>query len=329
MKNTTYIVITSIFEPTQAVLDYAAMKNVKLIVVGDLKTPDGWNVEGIDFISHQIQKEMPYGICRELPFNHYCRKMIGYLKAANDGAEVIIDTDDDNIPLNNWGFPKNFGEYDVLCGDEIFINIYKYFTEKFVWPRGMPLKSIRSTKSNHNFQNKYSKVGIWQGLANDDPDVDAIYRLIDDSPVVFNNRNPIVLDEGVVSPFNSQNTYIVKELFPLLYLPTTVTFRFTDILRGLIAQPIMWNQGFKLGFTEATVTQLRNPHDYLKDFESEVPMYLYTEKCLEITKGCITAGQSIEDSILKVYNELKKAEIVKESEIKILELWLNDLQKIK
>ena len=40
-----------------------------------------------------------------------------------------------------------------------------------------------------------------------------------------------------------------------MYLPTFVTFRFTDILRSYVAQPIMWNAGYRLGFTNATVTQ--------------------------------------------------------------------------
>ena len=59
----------------------------------------------------------------------------------------------------------------------------------------------------------------------------------------------MVLGTGTMSPFNTQNTLIRKELFALLYLPTYVTFRFTDILRGLVAQPIMWAAGYALGFT--------------------------------------------------------------------------------
>ena len=69
-------------------------------------------------------------------------------------------------------------------------------------------------------------------------------------------------------PYNTQNTATRKELFPLLYLPAYVTFRFTDILRGLIAQPIMWLYDYHLGYSGATVTQKRNAHDYFEDFQS-------------------------------------------------------------
>ena len=70
--------------------------------------------------------------------------------------------------------------------------------------------------------------------------------------------------------------------FALLYLPAHVTFRFTDILRGLVAQPILWAAGYQLGFTRATVVQERNPHELLEDFESESPGYLRVEKIVDI-----------------------------------------------
>ena len=39
-----------------------------------------------------------------------------------------------------------------------------------------------------------------------------------------------MLGSGTISPFNSQNTLFTRAVFPLLYLPTYVTFRFTDKL---------------------------------------------------------------------------------------------------
>ncbi len=109
-----------------------------------------------------------------------------------------------------------------------------------------------------------------------------------------------------------------------IYLPSFVTFRFTDILRGLIAQPIMWLYGFNLGFTSATVTQKRNPHDYIKDFESEIPMYLLSEKIIELIATSILGNRSIEDNLYIAYNELNKVDIVCKQEMKVLEAWLSD-----
>ncbi len=125
--------------------------------------------------------------------------------------------------------------------------------------------------------------------------------LVDNTPCTFEKRAPIILEEGTICPFNSQNTAFRKEFFPLLYLPSFVTFRFTDILRGLVAQPILWKAGFNLGFTEATVFQERNAHNYLRDFESEIPMYLQTEKAVKITLECISENNSISANLLAAY----------------------------
>ncbi|HEY6503457.1 MAG TPA: STELLO glycosyltransferase family protein, partial [Chitinophagaceae bacterium] len=158
-------------------------------------------------------------------------------------------------------------------------------------------------------------------LADEDPDVDAIYRLVSNTPCVFQKKEPVVLEKGTSCPFNSQNTAIQKELFPLLFLPSFVTFRFTDILRGIIAQPILWQHGYRLGFTEATVVQKRNEHDYLKDFESEVPMYLHTEKSLEAVSRSVSSG-SVTDNLYSAYEALLKINVVEEREMTVLKEWL-------
>ncbi len=168
-------------------------------------------------------------------------------------------------------------------------------------------------------------IGIWQGLADQDPDVDAIYRLTNNKPCYFDKKGQIVLEKGVVSPFNSQNTAFKQETFPLLYLPSTVTFRFTDILRGLIAQPI-WAMGYSLGFTEATVYQERNEHNLLKDFEQEIPCYLHGEKIIEIVSKSISKDISISDNLMRSYQSLLKNNIVKKEELKILKQWLHLIQ---
>jgi hypothetical protein len=47
-------------------------------------------------------------------------------------------------------------------------------------------------------------------------------------------------------------------------MPAYVTFRFTDILRASSLSRFLWQAGYHLGFTSATVIQERNPHDYLR-----------------------------------------------------------------
>jgi len=264
-----------------------------------------------------------------LPYNHYCRKMLGYLLALEMNVQGIIDADDDNNPKAGFSFPPFEGKYNMIKKNQGFINIYQYFTDQKIWPRGLPLKNInKNYEFSHHVTSSECKVGVWQGLADETPDVDTIYCLVDNRPCIFEVRQPIVLSEGTFSPFNTQNTLIHRELFPLLYLPAHVTFRFTDILRGLIAQPIMWLHGFHLGFIGATTTHKRNPHDYFKDFISEIPMYKYTEQVVEIVMKTIRQQFSLSENLFIAYEALVKAGIVKKSEMAVLSAWFKDLDHL-
>ncbi|HET6993925.1 MAG TPA: STELLO glycosyltransferase family protein [Chitinophagaceae bacterium] len=318
-----FIVITSIFKPTEAIEAFSKLKDYHLVVVGDKKTPGDWQHENCTFLNVAAQLDLASSLATVIPFNHYGRKMIGYVYAMKQGADIIIDTDDDNIPYDNWSFPSFEGGFLTTQENLGWVNIYHHFSDQPIWPRGLPLRNINDSRDKLQWQTGTlnHRVGIWQGLADDDPDVDAIYRLTSNKPCTFQKKEPLVLEKGTVSPFNSQNTAIQKELFPLLFLPSFVTFRFTDILRGIIAQPILWQHGYRLGFTGATVIQKRNEHDYFKDFESEVPMYLHTEKSLEAVSKNIS-GNTVKDSLHNAYEALLKINVVEEREMTVLEEWL-------
>jgi hypothetical protein len=319
------IVITSIFPPTKAVKLYSKFRDWMIIVVGDKKTPSDWKNENIIYLSPKKQKALGYKIGSVLPWNHYSRKIMGYIYAIQSGAEIIVDTDDDNIPLQKWNIPDFSGRYLTTPENAGFVNIYGYFTHQKIWPRGFPLSKINDRKGRINkptVTSKTIRVGIWQGLADGDPDVDAIYRLVDNQPCYFFKKKPLVLRKGTICPFNSQNTIFTKELFPLLYLPAYVSFRFTDILRGLVAQPIMWAANYHLGFFSPTVLQERNPHNYIKDFELEIPCYLYVEDVIECVANIVKNRSSIKENLYRAYDALLKKKMILNREMVVLDQWL-------
>lgn len=327
----TSIVITSIFAPTKAVAKFAELSEYQLIVVGDRKSPAEWHQPNATYLSVEEQERMGLKTAKRLPFNHYGRKMMGYLHAMQQGAQIIVDTDDDNIPYEGWSFPDLEAEYRTSPAERGFVNVYKNFTQQHIWPRGYPLDLILNPAHNLSEADlipQPARVGIWQGLADGDPDVDAIYRLVDNTECFFDDRPPVVLAKGTLCPFNSQNTAIRRELFPLLYLPAYVTFRFTDILRGLVAQPIMWLHGFQLGFTKATVLQERNPHDYVKDFESEIPCYLHPNRVIAAVQGALEPGATVAENLYQAYAALEREKIVTAEELELLQLWLEDVRAL-
>jgi hypothetical protein len=288
-----------------------------------------WECARCLYISVADQEKLPFKLLDELPWNHYCRKMVGYLQAIRSGADVVVDTDDDNLPKSTWQVPGFSGRFLVTPDNRGFVNVYRSFVRDVnIWPRGFPLPLIsdpRVTIQDAELASQPAEVGVWQGLADEDPDVDAIYRLTQNHPCRFEERAPLVLGAGTLCPFNSQNTAFRREAFPLLYLPAFVTFRFTDILRGLVAQPILWQMGLRLGFTGATVVQERNPHDYLHDFESELPCYLHAHKIPDLVSSSLHAGASASDNLWNAYTALRKHAIVDDRELKTLSAWLTDL----
>ena len=330
MGKNRYIVITTINAPTEAILGFARRRDeYSLIVIGDVKTPEEWSLVGADFHGHASQASLGFSLPESLPDNHYSRKMIGYLVAIRAGAKSIIDTDDDNIPKPNFGFPDFEGQFEEVSSEELFVNPYSLFTDLRIWPRGLPLGSVLSARPViEGLSTANRSIGIWQGLADGDPDVDAVYRLTVGVPCVFSERAPVLLRKGVVAPFNSQNTVFSEDVFALMYLPTTVSFRFTDILRSYVALPIMWGLGFYLGFTQATVFQERNHHDLMEDFRSELPMYLDAEKCIDLVSKAVSSSHSLEENLVFAYEALAEEGIVGEKELRTLSLWLQDLKDL-
>ena len=55
-------------------------------------------------------------------------------------------------------------------------NPYAYFGFPHIWPRGYPLDEIRPQAQMERFSRMQAKPLILQGLADKDPDVDAIFR---------------------------------------------------------------------------------------------------------------------------------------------------------
>ena len=83
--------------------------------------------------------------------------------------------------------------------------------------------------------------------------------------------------------FNTQNTFwIDSTMFIGLLLPCSVTFRYCDILKGIIANMLLRVNDKNIAYTSPNVTQLRNEHDLMSDFKSEYSMYIANEKIISI-----------------------------------------------
>ncbi len=326
-KSNNFAVITTINPPSEAVRLLSRREDLNLVVVGDEKTPNNWRCEGSTYLSLEAQYSLKYQILRRTPRNHQARVNLGYLYAIENGAERITQIDDDNIPTEKWRIPDPLDIYDCidLAG---WHNIYSYFTDEVVWPRGYPLDKILNYRASE-LRRKQANVKIWQHLADGDTDVDAIYRLTRGGKITFQSRAPIALSVGAVCPINCQSTTFFKDAFPLLYLPAYVSPRASDIIRGIVAQPILWKFGYLVGFTPPIVEQIRNPHNCLVDFKEELLIYIHSEEIFETATTVARSSQSMAAHLSSVYAELVKKGVLPLAELELLADWLDDLEILK
>ena len=272
------VVITTINPPTRAVLTIATqISDWQLLVVGDRKTQADWAADNTVFLSVDAQTKAFPDFAKHLPENHYARKNIGYLHALHAGAKVIAETDDDNIPYEDFLTSVDRDVRAERLTGTGWVNIYREFVDtrgtQPIWPRGLPLDVINQGQEEEGRRERGEwDCAVLQFLADGDPDVDAFYRLTTTHDTHF-RRGRMVLGSGAFCPFNSQNTVWYPETFPLLYLPSHVSFRMTDIWRSLIAQACIYAAGSHVAFCEPTVWQDRNPHDLMRDFNDEVVGY--------------------------------------------------------
>ncbi|HEX8921803.1 MAG TPA: STELLO glycosyltransferase family protein [Pyrinomonadaceae bacterium] len=334
MKNKIALIVTSIASPN-AVLRTLAQgcleHGFEFIVIGDVPSPPDFQLEGCRFYGLAEQRELGFRFAQDCPTRHYARKNIGYLLAMREGISVMIETDDDNLPTQEFWQERSRLQTVGAVASAGWVNVYRYFTEANIWPRGLPLDRIQAAiPAFETLAHGEVDCPIQQGLADENPDVDAIYRLALPLPQSFRKDRRVALLSGSWSPFNSQNTTWWRDAFPLLYLPAYCSFRMTDIWRSFIAQRICWANDWGVLFHEPTVWQERNEHNLMRDFKDEVPGYLNnTAICEALDKLSLKPGvDNLKDNLRVCYEELVRMELVGKQELGLVEAWISDLEEI-
>ncbi len=330
----TAYVVTTIQEPSVGVRAIASQcldRGLAFFAIGDRKTPDGWSCLGAKYLGIGDKPDGDFLLPDVVPFNSYTRKMLGYLSAATDGASWIRETDDDNSPYESF-FSDVPAEVQgrLPVKDSGFINIYNYFTDRSVWPRGLPLNRVRNDSGVTTVPAKVSGLLVFQAVANGDPDVDAVYRLTapDTSDIRFDDAEPLIIPTGTWTPFNSQATTWPIALLPLMYLPATCSFRMTDIWRSYIAQRLMQGLNARLVITSATVFQDRNEHDLMRDFRDEIEGYVGYEHFVSVLEQTSVTGgfDALLGDLRRVYEALIDEEFFTSDELPILDAWIGDMK---
>ena len=194
-----------------------------------------------------------------------------------------------------------------------------------------------ASANDNAFQRK--NVAVWQLAANHDPDVDAIYRLTRPLPFVFAARGPtVVIPAKVLAPYNSQSSVHTQQALWALLLPTTVPGRVSDIWRGYAAQRLFWNIGAALAFVPPRVEQIRNAHTYIADLQSELDLYLKSERLVDFLRNewtcnairpgataALAAPLSLPTCMEQLWVALYERDYLEVEDVVLVQVWLEEL----
>lgn len=264
-----FIATTTINPPTEAVRLFDETPGWQLIVAVDKKTPADYKLKRGIVLSTADQEAMDPELSQAIGWNTIQRRNFAILAAYKAGADVLAIVDDDNIPLPGWG-------ENLLLGRPVKVNCYQTTQPVFdpvgltnhghLWHRGFPLELISSREYGTKTIEEVVpdvQADFWNG----DPDIDAICRMehrpdcsFDDSYFPIASNRP--------SPFNSQNTFILRKVIPDYFLAPDIG-RQDDIWASYYAQA----KGHRVVYGKASVVQKRNEHDLMKDFEAEIIGY--------------------------------------------------------
>jgi hypothetical protein len=346
MTKSCHIVFTTIHHP--AVLSqlyenidrYGHLDDVKVWVVGDKRTPSSAaelaaeiSAGGLDTVYFGVDDQDKWGTLFALypliPYNSDGRRVLGYLRALEEGCRLLISMDDDNFPTHDdfVGFHRRTGQawrQPVLSEPSRFHNICEYLVfepSRLVYPRGFPFQLRGQPNQARQVPcREDAAIGVTEGLWFDEPDVDATTWLNGKvKGIDYRGPDNFVLEQSTWSPINTQNTSVVRELIPA-FLFVTMAWpvpggkldRYGDIWGGYFLLALMQGTPYHAAFGRPIVAHRRNPHNYVDDLRFEFWGMILTDWLLDLLRSSFKpARRAMHERVLELADFLE-AEVARQ-----------------
>ena len=113
----------------------------------------------------------------------------------------------------------------------------------------------------------------------------------------------------------------------MLNLPISVHGRVSDIWRSYLGERLLQDLGMRVAFSPPLVEQKRNIHNYLADFDAEIPLYEQTEALLETLSGWVCSARTLPERMELLYIELYERGFIEISDVFLVQSWLQALER--
>jgi hypothetical protein len=302
--------------------------DLDFVVIGDRKSPPqtatfckavsrDYACTYLDIPAQQEYLARFPDLWNHLRFDSIQRRNIGILLAWEHGADVIITIDDDNFVMNQdfvglhniVGSVRDLPTYGSTSG---WFNVCSFLeADRGVefYHRGYP-SNLRWREDNQfvsSFRARH-QVTVNAGFWLDNPDIDALTRM-ERQPVVRGFKSAwtgnFALQPGTWSPFNSQNTALMRDAVPAYFLSPYVG-RYDDIWASYILTRIAEHFGHVISFGEPLVRQERNPHDLWRDLDVERNGMIMTGDFCEALRATSLKGQTYHECFAEIADGLRQ-----------------------
>lgn len=311
---------------------YGQLDDVKIWVVGDLKTPaesadyaarmrgEGMAVEYLDPESQKAWLSRFPDLAAIVPWNSDNRRNVGFLRALEEGCEILVSIDDDNFAIERSDFHAGHVhtgktiDVEVIDSDAGWYNIceeLRLAPQIDAVPRGYPYLKKGSA---HRCMGKkplpaVANAGLWLG----DPDVDAATRLTCRLEATGARERQIGLQPGTWSPINTQNTSVARRAIPAYYyvrmledLPGAKLDRYGDIWSGYFLTRCAEHLGECITVGLPLVQHTRNQHDLMSDLRAEIWGMVATPHIVDALRDSALTGSNYSEATRSLATNLTR-----------------------
>lgn len=312
----TTLVITTINVPTllegyaENFERHGRLGEASAIIVGDRKTPHapvaelarkltarGFATEYMDLPAQAAYMKRFPELDRLIPLDSDQRRNIGYLKAAEEGAEILVAVDDDNLVLEgDWladhAVVGTRASLTTVSAPSRWFNPCAMMETdppgRVLYPRGHPYSRRHRAGFAETRSVTEGRVAINGGLWLREPDVDSLTRLTEPVRCTRLKEDRLMLAPDTWAAINTQNTAFHRDVLPAFYfVPITgrlgglTVERYGDIWAGLFCRKAIDQVGDRVAYGIPACDHVRNPHVLLKDLQLEFWAILLTEELWE------------------------------------------------
>ena len=335
------LVITTINVPTllEEYVDnfekYGHLKHTSAIVIGDKKTPHdeckklcgklrdrGFRAQYVDLPEQEKYLDRFPKFKPLVPYNSDNRRNIGYLMAAEQGADILVAVDDDNFVMSEDWYAGHahlgkVGTYKTVTTTTGWYNpcdLMNLEPNLRVYARGYPYNK-RWVPHEEKYTQTQGRVVLNGGLWLREPDVDSLTRLSVPSQGKSMKEPRIMLAPGVMAPINTQNTAFHRDTVPAFYfvpvgdpvsgLPVE---RYGDIWAGYFVKKAIDHLGDRITYGAPACDHRRNVHRLLHDLELELWSVQFSDQLAEHVLSTPMKSSNYCDAYLELADHLERAE---------------------